>query len=473
MSLLLDALKKAAADKEKSGNKDDENRPEELEAKAISDDDLPAIDEDVYQAPEIDEELIAESTQNRPIEEPAAEVTEDMDLELDDDFDLSDNSNADSAKESITTDDETAARIETDIDVSKTVESESVISAEEEKIEIVQAEKVAEQSAQVEAAYAPLPDYNHNDARKILEISQKRFRNKQRIMYYGMYVFAALLFFVASYLYYTTETLDNSQQPRFKPSLNSAKVTSQISSAKTVAKQTIAVDKTTTPIANNKQAVASKKTTAVKTNTVKQPTKITIVKQKRPDPISVLLQKAYSSYQSGQYQQADDLYQQVLRRDARQRDALLGKAAVAVVNRHYTQAKNYYQQVLHLYPKDSIAKSALVDLLKKHLSVANESQLNVLLRENPQAAHVHFSLGLLYARQDRLKESQHAFFDAYSIEKKPDYAYNLAVMLDKLNKPKAALVYYKKASELADSSSIHFNEKIVLERIEQLEAKHE
>ncbi|MCK4708310.1 MAG: hypothetical protein KAU21_06820, partial [Gammaproteobacteria bacterium] len=213
---------------------------------------------------------------------------------------------------------------------------------------------------------------------------------------------------------------------------------------------------------------ASVRTTKVKTNK-----KITIIKKQKDDAISVLLQKAYRHYQAAEYEAADKLYRKVLLRDQRQRDALLGRAAIAVVNRQLTNAKVFYQQLLHYYPKDSIASSALVDLAKQQVSVSNESQLNLLLRENPEAAHVHFSLGLLYEKQNRIKESQQAFFNAFALEKNPDYAFNLAVMLDKLGQPKAALSYYKQATSLADKTTIHFNEKIVLDRIEMLEAGDE
>jgi len=489
MSLLLDALKKAAADKEKSGNKEDENHAAEVETTSMSEDELPSIDDEIYQAPEIDEELIASDSTDSPEDKSTEEHTEasieDLDLELDDDFDLAEKNAVDLEENAETTAEEPDGKTEADIEnnIEPATADEPVsdvhVSAEEKYIEKiqaekVQAEKVADQAAINETGFVPLPEYNSNDARKILEVSQKRYRNKQRVMYYGMYVFAALLFFVGSYLYYTTEALDNSKQPRFKPNFNPTTVTSPKKTEQTASVKTqVVTAKTTIPIEKNTQLVVNKKA-PVATRKAATPAKtITIVKQNKPDPLSVLLQRAYKAYQSAQYQDADNLYQQVLRRDARQRDALLGKAAIAIVNDQYAQAKSYYQQVLYLYPKDSIAKSALVDLLKKQLSVANESQLNVLLRENPQAAHVHFSLGLLYARQERLKQSQQAFFDAYSIEKKADYAYNLAVMLDKLSQSKAALTYYKKASELADQEVNHFSEKSVLDRIEQLEAEHE
>ena len=474
MSLLLDALKKAAADKEKGGATSTEqqssesefNQSEKHEASAphsevfdeLSDhidepekeelESLPSLDEEIeLELPEEFEELNDQPLEEEFPEEPEPEKEVVLELEAAEEI----------LQQDVTTDQEEAEQESQDAD-------ELVNKAQENKI--LEGKR---SSAEQEIS---LPPYSHNDARRILEVSQKRYRNNQRVMYYGMYIFSALLFFVASYLYYTAETLDNSQRTAFKPSFvknnklaaNEIKATDNPmpSSVNAVSVESLQKNSVTKMVAKKEKVAA-----------VKKPKKITIIKQKKPDAISALLQKAYQYYQAAQYQQADKIYQQVLTRDKRQRDALLGRAAIAVVDEQYTFAKKLYEQVLHYYPKDSIAKSALVDLTKKEISVANESQLNLLLRADPEAAHVHFSLGLVYAKQGRTKESQQAFFDAFSLEKKADYAFNLAVMLEKLGQSKVALTYYKKASRLSDDHVIHFDEKLVLNRIEQLEAAHE
>jgi len=479
MSLLLDALKKAAEEKE--------NNKAGAEEVNASDN---KVTEKIERVPEIDEQLVSEE------ETVAAETEEDFDLELPE-LDMEEAIEVEEAEEENQSEELSANQAITD----KETTSEHVAVAESEpeqaldltegnnasteeltpevtpvqQTEIKQAPASAKDTAEIKAK-EPLkqPDYQHSDARKILEVSQKRYRNNQRLAYYGLYVFAAILFFSGSYLYYTAEILDNSDKLTFKKN-NKTRVYEKTAQEKKIEQQ-VAIAKTKlAEIDNSKNKNSTAKVIKKKVTrpVVKKPKTISITKTKKEDPISVLLQKAYKHYQAAEYIQSDTLYKQVLIRDSKQHDALLGVAAIAVVNKDVTLAKNYYQQLLRYYPGDSIATSALVDLAKQQTTVASESQLKLLLHEDPDAAHVHFSLGLLYANQGRVKESQQAFFDAFARDKKADYAYNLAVMLDKLGQQKAALSYYKQASDLSDKGVSHFNEKLALERIMQLEGKNE
>lgn len=453
MSLLLDALKKAAEDKEKSKTDADTSSNESIQELA------PEVNEDFMV-----EDVVDSSPELLDEENFDLELTQDLDeIELKVDEGLI----AEELKQEIVEDipEEVTKEVVSEPVEESVQNSEAPVEATpiELTLDDLQAEKNSD-----------LSDYNHNDARKILELSQKRYRNSQKMAYYGLYIFAALLFFAGSYLYYTAEILDNSDKPVFKKNNKvyiapqtekEIKIEQQVSIAKAKLSEMDRIENknTTTAIKPVRPAAV------VKT----KPKKIIITKKKKLDPLSALLQKAYSHYQSGEYQLADSLYQRILVRDKRLRDALLGRAAIAVVRNEFELARNIYQQLLRYYPRDSIAVSALVDLARQELTTANESQLKALLRNNPSAAHVHFSLGLLYAKQERIKESQQAFFDAFSLEKKADYAYNLAVMLDKLGQPKAALSYYRQASNLSDHSVSHFNEKLALERITQLESGNE
>ena len=472
MSLLLEALKKAAEDKEKASVSDENqvlnNVSEDSDALVLDDDLPPDINEELLLDEELDSEInqqtiIAESVKDEeelelylPDDEPVAQATEQPGTE----------NNTVIEKESLS---ETV--------VPESIEAEPAPHKETDsaRVRTVSEDRLKSKTVSTEEHNkSALPDYNPADARKILAVSQSRYRNTQRMMYYGMYVFSALIFFVASYLYYSAEVLDNSQRPVFR--------TTQPSAPAPLAKReanTISAAQANKPVPASVSSASKKNTSAqakasvkkIHTAAVKNRKKIAIVKQQKPDPISLLLSRAYTHYQAGEYQQADSFYQQVLSRDNKQRDALLGRAAIAVIAKNIALAKQYYKQLLVYYPDDSIARSALVDLVKKDVSQTDESKLNLLLLEDPSAAHVHFSLGLLYEKQGRLKESQQSFFDAFSLQQRADYAFNLAIMLEKLGQPKAALSYYKKASSLADTSNVHFNEKLVLERIEQLENK--
>lgn len=475
MSLLLDALKKAAEDKEKAGSE-------------IVDSEKVVIEQNSEDAPEVNEELFLSD------EIDMVDSLEEENLDLDLSHEIDDSELIDAELEAPVLESavekspeslvgavvkvpvETVVKTEVENKPEETLAEKTIVEPVVAKAEVTEVLSIEPKSTgNVYKTDANRPEYNHSDARKILEVSQKRYRSSQRMVYYGLYAFAALLFFAGSYLYYTAEILDNSDKPVFKENSRVAvnpktveekKIEHQVMMAKAKLSEMDEIESKNLTV----ELVKKKKPKVV----IKQkPKKIVITKQKRSDPISVLLQNAYQYYQAGEYRLADDLYKKILLRDKRLRDALLGRAAISIVNKNYVLARRIYQEVLHYYPRDSIAASALVDLKRQELTTANESQLNTLLNNNPKAAHVHFSLGLLYAKQGRVKESQQAFFDAFTLDKKADYAYNLAVMLEKIEQPKAALSYYKQASNLSDNTVIHFDEKLVLERIAKLEGNDE
>ena len=82
---------------------------------------------------------------------------------------------------------------------------------------------------------------------------------------------------------------------------------------------------------------------------------------------------------------------------------------------------------------------------------------------------MHFALGNDFARQRRWSEAQQAYFNAFSLDPdNPDYAYNLAVSLDQLNQPRAALSYYERARQLSEARSAQFNRAQLEQRVNEL-----
>ena len=184
------------------------------------------------------------------------------------------------------------------------------------------------------------------------------------------------------------------------------------------------------------------------------------------DPLHLLLSRAFRSFNAGQYDAAAELYRQVLQREASNRDALLGVAAVAMKRQQYAQARARYTQLLMLDPKDSVARAGLSAIDQ---DVRSESSIKFMLREQPDAAHLHFALGALYAEQQRWPEAQQSFFDAWAVDKQnADYAYNLAVSLDQLGKYQQALPIYRQALQLAGRQTVEFSTAAVQARIDQL-----
>jgi tetratricopeptide (TPR) repeat protein len=93
----------------------------------------------------------------------------------------------------------------------------------------------------------------------------------------------------------------------------------------------------------------------------------------------------------------------------------------------------------------------------------------LLLRQEPDAAYLHFALGTVYVGQGRWAEAQQAFFDAYRRDPaNADHAFNLAVCLDHLGQPRAALEYYRRALDLARGRAAGFSAAQAEQRIETL-----
>jgi len=201
---------------------------------------------------------------------------------------------------------------------------------------------------------------------------------------------------------------------------------------------------------------------------------IKIIHKKVEDPSDTYLREAYRLFNAGQYDKARPLYAKVLEREARNRDALLGVAAIDMKQAHYASARQNYLLLLRLNPRDSVARAGLSALASEVNQSLDESQLKLMLREQPEAAHLYFALGNIYAADNRWGEAQSAFFSAWSADRQnADYAFNLAVSLDHLGKAKQAIDFYLKSLALIDQTSTDVSAATIQTRIDFLKAQHE
>lgn len=193
---------------------------------------------------------------------------------------------------------------------------------------------------------------------------------------------------------------------------------------------------------------------------------IRIARNKPTQRISPRLQQAYDAYQRGDIGLARIAYQRVLRAQPTNRDGLLGMAAVVSVSGDDAGAAGLYQRLLQLNPQDSVARAALFNLGLDPDAGRSVADLKSMLAEEPEAAHLHFSLGNAFAEQDRWAEAQDAYFSAVRYEgANPDYAFNLAVSLDHLRQTQAASQYYRQALELAGGRDVGFTPDAVRQRL--------
>jgi len=191
----------------------------------------------------------------------------------------------------------------------------------------------------------------------------------------------------------------------------------------------------------------------------------------RPAPqVHPRVGSAYAAYQAGDLATARSDYQQALREEPANRDALLGLAALDVRSGRLEAAEGAYLRLLQADPRDAHAQAALLALRAGRVDpVAAESRVKTMLADNPGAHVLNFTLGNQLAQQGRWAEAQQEYFKAFAAEpENPDFAYNLAVSLDHLRQPKVALEYYRRALALAKTRGASFDTAAAQARVEQL-----
>jgi Tfp pilus assembly protein PilF len=197
---------------------------------------------------------------------------------------------------------------------------------------------------------------------------------------------------------------------------------------------------------------------------------IQISRGRSDDPLFKKLRGAYAALVAGDNGNAESLYREVLARDAGNIDALLGLASLAARGGRQAEARDLFRQVERLDPRNSTAAAALALLPGASPQASGESQLKILLREQPTSAALYFALGLHYVAEQRWPDAQATFFEAVRHEPtNADYAFNLAVSLDRLGHVQPAANYYQRALDLV-SGSQRFDVTVARARLAALRA---
>ena len=204
---------------------------------------------------------------------------------------------------------------------------------------------------------------------------------------------------------------------------------------------------------------------------VKQKQTFTVQKTEKTDPINELLNRGWTAFQRGEYGSASKAYNKVLQREARNRDALLGIAAVSVRRGETEKARENYLELLELDPLDPYAHAGLASIAQTEGASLSESRLRQLIEKQPDGAHLQFVLGNLYAQQDKWPQAQQAYFTAWKGDNENvDYAFNLAVSLDHLKKYNEAERFYQSSLNLAHNRKTGFSVDAVENRLQLLRA---
>ncbi len=189
---------------------------------------------------------------------------------------------------------------------------------------------------------------------------------------------------------------------------------------------------------------------------------IQVSKTKPELGVNPILMDAFNAYNVGNDAVASKLYRQVLQRDLRNVDALMGLGAIAQRQGRVADANGWYAKVLEVEPRNALATSAILDSQPQNDVASNESRIKNMLAKQPDDANLHATLGNFYADLNQWSAAQQAYFDAYRLNASADNAFNLGVSLDQLGKPKLALPYYQRALQLSQSTASKID-KVALE----------
>ena len=218
---------------------------------------------------------------------------------------------------------------------------------------------------------------------------------------------------------------------------------------------------------------ASVETVVVKSSS--DPSRISVLRQPATvEPVNPTLMQAYQALQSGDFARAKTLYQQVLDAEPSSVDALLGLGAIAAKEGRIEQAAQHYQRVLELEPRNAFAQGGLIAIVGGADRQGSESRLKLLIAREP-SSFLYFTLGNLYAEQGQWPGAEQAYFQAYQQQPdNPDYAFNLAVGLEHLGQTRLALDHYRKALDLSfKKGHASFDQSLVIQRVGQLSTRVE
>ena len=179
------------------------------------------------------------------------------------------------------------------------------------------------------------------------------------------------------------------------------------------------------------------------------------------------MQMAYVSLYNNDLSSASALFNEIITKDPTNVSGLNGYASTQALLGNKEVALDAYQKVLAVDPNNLHAFEAMVSILGETLSGSEWiPEIKKVLKIYPNSSVLNYALGNLYATQSDWKTAQTYYFDAYSLdEQNADYLVNLAVSLDHLGQYQLAEKYYTFALVYAGSQTVSFDEAPIKQRL--------
>ena len=228
---------------------------------------------------------------------------------------------------------------------------------------------------------------------------------------------------------------------------------------------------TASAVSSSPESAGSSQLEAVEIETANASSNLQVSSSTQVRETDTLLREAYAAYRSGDDELAMTRYNEVLKLDPANRNALLARAAINVQNNNSAEAIRDYRALLLANPKDSLAMTSFISVA----SISprdSETQLKLMIQDEPESPYLNFALANAYSAQNRWPEAQGYYFRALQNNPgDPNYAYNLAVSLEHISQPASAISYYRRALDNFENGLATFSRDVVSQRMELLAKK--
>jgi tetratricopeptide (TPR) repeat protein len=520
MSLLLDALKKAADDKEKSSRGElPEKQVTKPKIVAVgypstanehppqqNTDRPPAVKIETANSQEdkrqVNMQHLAARLSNKTIDIPES-LTLDIDHDTNEELSLTDDV-ANESEDRLTVAPDKAGNYETEHEVAKREDvslDEAMAAAAETTADDKHSNHVSEERSAVSKLTVS------DDALSLLINKTNREEKRRKVIVTGSVLFISLLILLSGGLYYYTDMQEeiaamerkhqiamqqmraktnNEQTPEKTAIIRNLVSDTKLEEKVQYAKEQVAKTKKSAPASRQRTREANDQIRSATTDTAGGTTfgaadgtesknqissgDLAIRKTNKSDPVGVNLDAAWLAYERGNYSDAKQLYRNVLKIEDGNRDAQLGLGAIAVIEKDNVRARRIYSALLQQDPRDPIATAALAGLNShKDSLVSDNSYLLAMLEKNPDAPHLNFSVGNNYAQQKKWKSAQQYYFKAWQYDSdNADYLFNLAVSMDQLGKSQQAIDFYRDSLVKSSNKQVGFSVAAVQKRIDEL-----
>lgn len=177
---------------------------------------------------------------------------------------------------------------------------------------------------------------------------------------------------------------------------------------------------------------------------------------------------AYNSALIGQYENALELYKEILKKEPNNQNIKFAMAVVYQRLGQYKQAKNIYQELLKAGAenKEEIINNIITILVEESPREAI-NVLNRLAIQNPETAFLFANISLAYEKLSNTKLAIENSVKALQIDKKnPNYSYNLAILYDKSKDYENAIEMYSLTLKNLNGNSSNIAPENIKKRID-------